>query len=116
MATRVSPAVYGWSGVAAVVVAYDAWALLNGKETMSGFFCRMVDPPQPEERRGFVTAVRAACIGGWMGLSWHLLNNGRHILPEPFHGRYRRAHPLWRLHDIAASRVPISTVTGVLGS
>lgn len=101
---KMSPAVYGWSAVAAVVVAYDSWALLKHQETMTAFFYRMVDRPQPDERRAVVGMVRASLVSGWLGLTWHLLNNGYKLLPDPYHATYKKVHPLWRLHDVAAQR------------
>lgn len=101
---KCSPAVYGWLGVVGVVVGYDVWALTNDKETMTSFFCRMVDKFQPGESRIRVEVTRVGMAVAWFGTTWHLWNNGFRLLPERYHIAYKRAHPLWRLHDVAMAR------------
>lgn len=104
MAKRVSPALWGWLAIAGVVVGYDAWALTTHKETLTSFFYRLIDDPLPEEKTGLVLAVKAGVTACWLGTTWHLLSAGRHLLPDPYHAKYRQVHPLWRLHDAAILR------------
>lgn len=87
-------AIVGWGAVFGVVVAYDGWALINHKETLSACFARGA-----ESRLGKVLVN-----GAWVGLSWHLMRGGHQLLPEPFQSHYRRLHPLWRLHDEVLAR------------
>lgn len=94
-----SPAAYAWWAVVVVVVGYDGWALARNKETLTGYFHRMaMDEPGIKGK-----LARVSIDAGWIGLSWHLLGRGKHLLPDPYHTYYMRAHPLWRLHDVAAA-------------
>lgn len=77
-----------------MVVGYDTWALLRGKETLSAGFARA-----SRTRWG-----RLAVQGGWLGLTWHLMRGDHHVLPERYYARYRQIHPLWVLHDRAVTR------------
>lgn len=113
MDKKVSPAIWGWLGVVGVVVGYDGWALVKGQETMTAFFYRLIDPPQPEERKAVVSVIRGGVVTGLIGTAWHLLSAGKHLLPEPYYLTYRKVHPLWRLHDIAITRAANGQVIAV---
>lgn len=99
-----SPALIGWAGIAALVIGYDTWALLTGKETLSSCYDRL-----SRTRRG-----RLLVNGGWTALTWHLWRLRAPLLPEPYHARYRQIHPLWRLHDRAVTRANIRIVADPL--
>lgn len=98
MEQRGSPALLGWLAVFTVVVFYDVWALVNGKETLSAYFARTGSKTK---------AGRVAIYGSWLGLSWHLMHGHVHLLPERHRPIYRRWHPLWALHDLASSRANV---------
>jgi hypothetical protein len=80
-----------------VVVGFDAWALRNGKETLSAYYYRVTP--------------RLVVDAFWVGLSWHLVSRGTHILPDRYHAVYKKVHPLWRLHDVAAGQHVIRIAT-----
>lgn len=86
-------ALFGWAAIATWVVAYDAWALMKKRETLTAAFYR-----------GANTRYGWGVMGAWLGVTWHLMSRGRHILPDPYYTRYRQVHPLWRLHDLAVER------------
>lgn len=64
------PAVWGWLGLAAYVLFYDAWAVRSDRETLSGLFGRAIAHPA---QRWPVTVL-------WVGTTLHLY--GR--LPRQF--------------------------------
>ena len=90
-----------------VVVAYDSWALKTGNETLTGGFARIA-----EKRVGRIP-VGITLVGSWLGLTWHLVHGRWRLLPEPWHLRYKRMHPLWRLHDHVQSQRIVSIVTPI---
>lgn len=63
------PAVVGWTVVAATVAGYDAWALSNDRETLSGAFWRA-----RRHHHG-----RFLAIGIWIGLTWHLMAGDKRL-------------------------------------
>lgn len=101
-----SPALYGWAGIAAVVIAYDAWALFTGQETLSGYYERVT-----RSKKARLLAINAL----WGGLWWHLARGDMQILPPAAQARYRRIHPLWVLHDavIARANSRVVAVSGI---
>ena len=78
-------ALAGWLAIVGVVVAYDAWAILTERQTLSSAFWRT-----QESRYGVAVAAL------WGGLSWHLIMGNRQVLPDRFHDLYLRVHPLHR--------------------
>ena len=59
-----------WAGLAAYVIAYDAWAILTGRETLSASYYRAVQHPL----RRWPTLIV------WVLLTLHLF----HLIPERF--------------------------------
>ncbi len=59
-----------WTGLAAYVVAYDLWALLHGRETLSSSYYRATQHPV----RKWPTVVV------WLTLTLHLY----HLIPERY--------------------------------
>lgn len=91
----------GWTLVGVTVIAYDAYALATGKETLSGAFWRC-----QESRWG------RAVVAGWIGLNWHLIVGKRALLPPRYRETYRRYHPLWAangyLRTIHSKRIQVN--------
>lgn len=80
----------GWAGIAMLVIGYDAWALMTKKQTLSSAFWKT-----QETKIG-----RAVILLGWGGLTWHLCQGHKQVLPDKYHDLYLKIHPLWRGHDI----------------
>lgn len=96
--TRNHPLI-GWLGIAAIVTIYDGWALRHDRETLSRYYGRV--GPRP-----VVNAL-------WLGLTWHLIHGDRQLLPANLHAKYRKAHPLWRLHDVVVLKPGCPTPVGL---
>ena len=78
-------ALAGWAAIVGVVVAYDVWAIVSERQTLSSAFWQTQD-----SKYGPVVAAL------WGGLSWHLIMGNRQVLPDRFHDLYLRVHPLHR--------------------
>ena len=57
------PGLYGWLATAAVVVGYDAWAILTDRPTMSRTLGHYLHRP----------VLGPVLAGTWAGLAYHLL-------------------------------------------
>lgn len=62
------PPVFGWAAIAAVVAAYDAWALYTGRPTLSSGFW------------GTSGWMGKACRAVWWGVTVHLMLGNRQVL------------------------------------
>ena len=62
---QISEGNLAWAGIIASVVAYDVWAILRNKETLSGAFDKSLS-----SRRGTATATLVL----WAGLTVHLFD------------------------------------------
>lgn len=80
--------------IAATVVGYDVWALINNRETLSGAFWRAREHPH----------ARYVTVGIWAGLTWHLLLGDKRLGSPRVSAAYRRSHPLWALNERLKAR------------
>lgn len=80
----------GWAAIALLVIGYDAWAIMTKKRTLSAAFWKTQEKP----------IGRAAVILGWGGLTWHLVQGHKQVLPDKYHDIYVKVHPLWRGRDL----------------
>lgn len=85
---KVKEALLAWAGLAAFVGAYDAWAKVSGKETMSHGFRRALRHQKKVVKWGVPTI--------WGLITWHLFLTEKRLLPERAHEHYVRFHPIWR--------------------
>jgi hypothetical protein len=76
----------GWAAIATWVIAYDAWAIITKKQTLSAAFWHT------QERN----VGKLAVLLGWGGLTWHLVMGNKQVLPDKWHEMYLNTHPLWR--------------------
>lgn len=75
-----------WVGLAAYVVAYDAWAMVTGRETLSSAFARAVAHPK----------ARWVTIAAWATLTGHLFQ----LIPQKWDPLRRMALAGVKVHDI----------------